>query len=320
MRQIGIFPAAGGLGSSTYTHLLALVPHENVTLIARDPSKIPNDYTDSGVTKRTASYESSASDLEAAFAGLDTLFLISYPSFVHDYRVKVQFPAIDAARRAGVKHIFYSSLAYARERDSTSKAEVMQAHLSTEKYLAKLAADDKAFSYTVIREGLYCESFPIYTSFLDLEDPGDGVIRIPHDGSGPGVAWAKQDELGEASAKMIARQATKPEGSRYENQIVLLTGSKVWTIKETVQALGRVIGKELKLEKVGVEEYARQKGNVEKFGKPESGMAQSWSSAFEAIKDGECAVVSPALRDILGREPEGFEETLRSGVKFQDKA
>jgi hypothetical protein len=62
--------------------------------------------------------------------------------------------AIDAARRAGVKHIYYTSLAFG----SPSKAGVMRAHLRTEAYLATLSD----LKVTVIREGLYNESWPLY--------------------------------------------------------------------------------------------------------------------------------------------------------------
>ncbi|KAG8670944.1 hypothetical protein FPOAC1_004179 [Fusarium poae] len=185
MTQIGIFPASGALGTSTYTHLLSQVPNEKVTLINRYPEKVPKKYTEKGTIVRQASYESSAEDLQAAFSGVDVLFLISYPSHVHEYRTKVHTKAIDAAVKAGVKHIFYSSLGFASIGEVTTKAEVMGAHLDSEKHLKELAQKDDGFTFTSVREGLYSESFPIYTSFLDLKNPPSKVL-IPHNGSGPG--------------------------------------------------------------------------------------------------------------------------------------
>ena len=85
---IGIFPAAGALGTSTYTHLLQLVPPDQVILINRHPEKVPQSHVKSGVRVRQASYESDSSELEKAFGGVNILFLISYPDFVHEYRVK----------------------------------------------------------------------------------------------------------------------------------------------------------------------------------------------------------------------------------------
>lgn len=320
MSRIAIFPASGGLGASTYTHLLSLVPPQNVTLISRDPSKIPTQYTAAGAKTVQASYESRTADLEAAFTGADILFLISYPSHVHDYRVHVQLPAIDAARRAGVKHVFYSSLGYAGQRGRESKAVVMQAHLDTEAYLARLAAEDPSqFSYTAIREGLYSESYPIYTSFFSPQAPDDGIIRIPHDGSAPGIAWVKKDELGEASAKLIAGYATSaPASFTWKNEVMLLTGPRAWTLNETAEALSKIAGREVRIEEVGLEEYVRQKGNVEKFGGDET-LMRSWATAFDGVRAGECAVVTSTLGQILGREPEAFDVTIARGVGLQDK-
>lgn len=89
-KEIAIFPASGGLGGSTHRHLLQLVPNDRVTLICRHPDKIEAVYKQAGVTVRKATYESSPQELELAFSGIDVLFLVSYPSHVHDYRVKVR--------------------------------------------------------------------------------------------------------------------------------------------------------------------------------------------------------------------------------------
>lgn len=87
--DVGIFPASGGLGGSTYNHLLKLVPNNQIILISRHPEKVPPAIVKAGVRIRKASYESSPTELEEVFRGVDILFLISYPSHVHEYRVKV---------------------------------------------------------------------------------------------------------------------------------------------------------------------------------------------------------------------------------------
>lgn len=99
-KEIGIFPASGGLGGSTYRHLLKLVPNDRVTLICRYPEKVEAEYKQTGVTVRKATYESTPQELELAFSGMEVLFLISYPSHVHDYRRKVSCrPKPDHVRR-----------------------------------------------------------------------------------------------------------------------------------------------------------------------------------------------------------------------------
>lgn len=307
MKTVGIFPASGALGTSTYTHLLSKVPNDNVTLISRFPEKRPKPYMDNGVVCRQASYESSAEDLLKAFSGIDVLFLISYPSHQHQLRTQLQLPAIDAAYRAGVKHIFYSSLAFALSKQKSTKAEVMGAHLDSEAYLENLAKDDPAFSWTTVREGLYSESYPIYTAFFDVENPSTR-IRIPHDGSGRGVSWVKRDELGEATAQLIANYAKDPSGFNFINQIVEFTGSKEWTLAETVALVSRVLGTGISIEEVSVEEYAEQSQVLAGFGSKE--LAKTWATAWDAIRAGETAPVVVTLREVLGREPEAYETTI----------
>ncbi|KAI6753644.1 hypothetical protein HG531_005813 [Fusarium graminearum] len=310
--QIGIFPASGALGTSTYTHLLSQVPNDKVTLINRYPEKVPKKYIEKGTTVRQASYESSAEDLEAVFSGVDVLFLISYPSHVHEYRTKVHTKAIDAAVKAGVKHVFYSSLGFASLGKDFTKAEVMGAHLDSEKRLKELAERNSGFTFTSVREGLYSESFPIYTSFLDLKNPPSKVL-IPHDGSGPGVSWVKRDELGEGTARLIASYAESPSTFGYINKIVTLTGTKSFSLAETMEVLSRAAGKHFEIQQISVEEYTNLPQIKEYFGTEEK--ATTWATAWEAIRAGETAGVTTTLKELLGREPESFEKTIGEFVE-----
>jgi uncharacterized protein YbjT (DUF2867 family) len=314
MARIGIFPASGALGTSTYTNLLSQVPNNQVTLINRYPEKVPKKYVENGVTVRQASYESSAEDLEAVFAGVDILFLISYPSSVHLYRTKVQTKALNAAQKAGVKHIFYSSLAYALVNAESAKAVVMAAHLDSEAHLKQLARANSGLSWTSIREGLYAESFPVYSGLPGFNNP-PSTIRIPEDPNGPGVSWVRQDELGEGSARLIASYAKSPSTFEYTNKIVTLSGPKSWTWAEAVEVLSRVTGKNISIEKVSLEEYKNQPQMKAYFGTEET--ANTLDSAWEAIRGGEAAGVTTTLAEILGREPQSFEKTIEEFVKKQ---
>lgn len=312
MKTIGIFPASGALGGSTVKHLLPRAPNDKAILISRHPEKTRSIPGAEGATIRQALYESSPSELEEVFRDIEVLFLISYPSHVRDYRVKVQLPAIDAAKRAGVKHIFYSSLAFALPFDESSRAEVMQAHLECEKRLSELSLSDPGFTYTSIREGLYHESFPIYTSFWTLENPSDEIL-IPHDGRGPGVSWVKRDELGEATATLMVQYATEADSFRWTNKTVLLTGPQNWTLADTVAALGQAVNKPVRIREVSVDEWAKLPQVLDYFG--EESKARTWATAWEAIRAGETSYVSSTLKDILGREPEPFDVSIQKLAK-----
>lgn len=185
----------------------------------------------------------------------------------------------------------------------------MQAHLDTEKYLNSLAVKDSTFTYTVIRIGLYTESFPLYTGFFDLKNPRSS-IKIPHNGAAPGISWAKQDELGEAAALLISSYAKSPKTFPHVNKTIVLSGPCALSLSETVETLGRVLRKTVQLQEVSIEEYATQPSVKEggTYGAGDS--AHVWASVFEAIRLGEAATVTPILTQTLGREPESFEQTI----------
>ncbi|RAK96063.1 NmrA-like family protein [Aspergillus ibericus CBS 121593] len=305
MTKIGVFPAAGGLGTSIINHLHKLKLTSDLILIARKPDSLA-EFTRAGATVRRADYDDPAT-LRGVFDGVDVLMLISYASFEIEYRVEAHKRAIDAARSSGVKHIFYSSLAFAGDLEQTSVAHVMGAHLRTEQYLAGLPD----ITYTAIREGLYSESYPIYTSWFDIHNPAD-EIAIPHSGDGPGVAWAKRDELGEATAKLVAHYAKKSEGFPYLNRVLLLSGPRVISLKETVDLLGQAVGKPLRIREISVDEYVALPQHGTKHTYHGIDLSREWASAWDAIRLGETAVMTPLLREILGREPESFETTVNN--------
>ncbi|KAJ5508004.1 hypothetical protein N7527_010147 [Penicillium freii] len=304
--KIGVFPASGALGSSIINHLVKLVPESDLVLSARHPEKL-HDLKQAGATVRRADYDE-PSTLDTAFEGVDVLMLVSYASFEIDHRVKAHRLAIDAAIKSGVKHIFYSSLGFGGDLTNHTIAHVMGAHIETEKYLSSL--QDK-ISYTIVREGLYTESFPIYTAFFDPQDPADDVT-IPHSGTGPGVAWVKRDELGEATAKLIASYVNNPTSFKYVNKALLLSGSREISLAETVEIIGRAIGKPLKIREISVDEYVKLPQIGDKHTYKGVNLSREWATAWEAIKRGEAAVVSPALGEILGREPESYETTIQA--------
>ncbi|KAL8994024.1 MAG: hypothetical protein Q9169_005903 [Polycauliona sp. 2 TL-2023] len=318
MSKLAIFPASGKLGTSLYTHLLTLVDPSNVVLISRDPSKIPLEYLEKGAIARKADYDSPES-LENAFDGVSYLVLISYPSIEHEHRFEVQKKAITAARnsRPGVSHIFYTSLAFGGNAETTSAAHVMQAHLATEEFL-RLAAypttqqEQKPFSYTAIREAIYSESWPLYTGFPNINKANE--VRIPHDGSTPGIAFAKIEDLGEATARLVHGVYTDSPGAvaHYMNKCITLSGPRAWSIAEVIELLSKIWDRDIKIKRVSVEEYVQEEVVQEQLQSHGPGdVPWWWATSFQAIEGGETAFVTGELEELLGREPEGFEITLR---------
>lgn len=192
-------------------------------------------------------------------------------------------------------------------------AHVMQAHLDTERYLEECRQKHADFAYTVIREGLYSESYPLYTAFFNPAQPRS-EIKIPHDGSGPGVAWVKREELGEGTAELIHRFVKQPTQFTWRNQVVLLSGQKVLTLAETVEVLGEVANAPVHIKQVSDDEFATQPEVPPNFTYRGVDLSKPWATAFEAFRSGEGAHVSPLLKELLGREPEDFKTTVQNSL------
>lgn len=187
----------------------------------------------------------------------------------------------------------------------------MQAHLDCEKHLASHAEADPGFTYTSIREGLYSESFSLYLGFFDPKAASDGAeVTIPHDGSGPGVSWVQRDELGEASAKLIAMYCGVGQfPQQLVNGKVLLSGTREISLAETLDILGKTVGKSFKIREISVDEYIKLPQVARTF---DESKARTWATAWEGIRAGEAALVTQNLEELLGRKPEEYEKTIKA--------
>lgn len=160
--------ATGGLGSQVLKHLLSLLPASEIIVSYSTASHPPTHLASTGVQLRHGDF-AHPETLTAAFAGADALLLVSYPGIAHAQRVAMHTNAIDAAKRAGVRRVYYTSLAFA----SDSGAAVMQAHLETEAYLKQ-----SGLVYTIMREGIYSESFPLYLGLSGLKIPQSCLLTL----------------------------------------------------------------------------------------------------------------------------------------------
>ncbi|KAI9061383.1 NmrA-like family protein [Trametes sanguinea] len=290
MTKYVITGATGGLGSQVFKYLLKLVPASDVVVSLYNPTGATQAIKESGVEIRRGDYGDPAS-LDAAFAGADKLLIVSYPSIAHELRVKHHQNAIDAAKRAGVKHVYYTSLAFAGD----SVAAVMQAHIDTERYLKA-----SGLTYTIIREGIYSESYPLYFGFFNPAEGKDEVVVPYSDG---GIAWVSREDLGEGTAKLMV------EGG-YENQTLLFSGSRSITLKEIADKVSSLLGRNVQLVVSTEEDYVRT--NLGKNGpRGEEEFLRKWATTYKALARGELDVVDSLLQKIVKRELKPFEETLK---------
>ncbi|KAI0031125.1 NAD(P)-binding protein [Vararia minispora EC-137] len=287
--------ATGGLGSQVLKHIVNLVPASDIVISTTDPGRVrASDMIPPGVEVREGDFLRPAT-LPAAFAGADALLLVSYPSIAHSLRVSAHKNAIDAARAAGVRRVFYTSLAFG---DSSSVA-VMRAHLDTEAYLKQ-----SGLAYTIIREGTYAEVAPLFFGFFNPSTSTE--VYVPGDGP---VAWAARDDLGEATAKIVA-------GDAFPNATVLLSGpgKNVLTLAQLAEFFSTQLGREVRLHVVSVDEYVRRHTNaLEPRGDPD--FLREWATTYDALIRGDLGVVDPLLERMLGRPARTMADCMKDLLK-----
>ncbi|OJT13276.1 Quinone oxidoreductase 2 [Trametes pubescens] len=292
MTKYVITGATGRLGSEVFKYLLKLVPASDIVVSLYNPSGATPLIKESGVEIRRGDYGDPAS-LDAAFAGADKLLIVSYPTITYELRVQRHKSAIDAAKHAGVAHVYYTSFALAGD----SVAAVMRAHIDTERYLK-----ESGLTYTVLREGIYSESYPLYVGFFDPAE-GKEEIVVPYS-DGP-IAWVTREDLGEGTAKIMVQGG-------FENEIRLLCGSGAFTLSEIAEKISYspLLGRSVRLVVVSEDEYV--KANV---GRPgmlgEEEFLRGWATTYKALGRGEAGVVDPLLQEVLGRELTPFDDILK---------
>jgi uncharacterized protein YbjT (DUF2867 family) len=211
--------------------------------------------------------------------------------------------AIDAAVKVGVKHIYYSSLAFS----NPSKAGVMRAHVRTEKYINDLAEQGK-INYTIIREGLYNESWPLYFGYYwSLKQDERKVILVAGDGP---ISWTAIEDMAYATAKIITAST-----EAWKGKTCYLSQSKTWTLGDIARIVSRQKTEDVSMKTVSKKEY-------EDYYVTERGVERAnvewWSSTYDALKDGECDIKDSTLENILqeaGRKPKPLEATIEEMMR-----
>ena len=213
-------------------------------------------------------------------------------------REKHHIAAIKATQKAGVEHVYYTSLAFT----SDSGAGVMRAHLRTEEFLRSL----EGMKYKIIREGLYNESWPLYLGYYyDLK--GDDRKEILVAGDGP-VSWTSIADLGYATALVLAEALR-----RYEGKTFYLSSPTTKTLKDVSAIVSEIKGREIGLMIVSRAEYEKF---YTEMGRDRASV-EWWSSTYAALGHDECHIEDGTLGDLFsvtGKEPKPIAETVNEMI------
>ena len=227
--MIVITGASGQLGRLVIQSLLTKVPASRIVAAVRNPEKV-SDLAALGVQVRRADYTDSSS-LDAAFQGAEKVLLISSSEI--GQRQTQHRNAINAARRAGVALLAYTSLLHA----DTSPLGLAGEHVATEAWLGQ-----SGVPFVLLRNGWYTENYlasipPALQHGAFIGSAGEGRI-----------ASAARADYAEAAA--VALTTPEQSGKVYE-----LAGDGAYTLAGFAAELSRQSGKAIPYVDMSENEY-----------------------------------------------------------------
>lgn len=235
---VAVTGATGQLGRIVIEKLKAKIPASDIVALARAPEKA----ADLGVSARAADYEKPET-LVPALASVDTLLLISSSEI--GKRAVQHGNVIDAAKKAGVKRIVYTSLLHA----DTSPLNLAGEHVQTE---AALTAS--GIAYTILRNGWYSEN---HTGSIGGALAGGAFIGSAGEGK---IAAAPRVDYAEAAVAAAT-------GEGHEGRIYELAGDTAWTLADLAAEISGQTGRDIPYRNLPEAEYAKA---LVGFGLPEA--------------------------------------------------
>jgi NAD(P)H dehydrogenase (quinone) len=280
--KIVISGASGGLASETISALLGRgVAPEKLILVTRTPEKL-SSLQERGAEVRAGDFNKPDS-LPGAFAGGRALFLISTNG--GGDRVAQHSAAINAARRAGIKHIVYTSWINAID---GNPAVVSKDHRATEDALRR-----SGVPYTILRNQRYSDGLVAEAS----KAVGAGVL-ITNAGLGKWAPVARRD-CAEAAAVVLTTSGH--EGRTYD-----ITGPDLISERDFASIVSGISGRSVRVADVDDATYVSM---LEQGGVPEAG-ARAAASFGIATRTNYMNIKSETLQLLLGRKPQSVRELL----------
>ncbi|TFW72325.1 NAD(P)-dependent oxidoreductase [Methylotenera oryzisoli] len=227
--MIVITGATGQLGRLVITSLLKTIPASNIVAAVRNLDKA-KDLADLGVQVRHADY-SQPESWDTALAGASKVLLISSNEI--GQRFAQHRTVIDAAKRANVKLLAYTSLLHA----DTSPLGLAAEHLSTEQYLA-----NSGVPFVLLRHGWYTEN---YTGSLAASIAHGTLYGSAGDGK---IASASRADYAQADATVLTTE--NQAGKIYE-----LVGDSAYTLTELAAEVSKQTGKTINYVNLPEQDY-----------------------------------------------------------------
>jgi NAD(P)H dehydrogenase (quinone) len=224
--------ATGHLGHLVVEHLLARGTDPASIVATGRRTEALSDLAAQGVRTAKVDFADPAT-LDAALEAGDTVLLVS--SSEVGQRVAQHANVIDAAKRAGVARIVYTSASKA----DTSPLILAPEHKATEELIRA-----SGVPFTILRNGWYTEN---YGQSVEQAKATGSFVGSVGDGR---VSSASRTDYAEAAAVVLTTDGH--EGAVYE-----LSGDVAWTQPELAQAISELIGREVTYQDLSPEDHSK---------------------------------------------------------------
>ncbi|AYH08010.1 SDR family oxidoreductase [Pectobacterium parmentieri] len=227
--MIAITGASGQLGRLVIAQLLEKIPASDIVALVRDVNKVA-DLSALGVQVKAADYNQPEA-LVSALQGVDNVLLIS--SSEVGQRVAQHRNVIEAAAKAGVKLLAYTSLLHADK----SPLALAEEHRQTEALLK-----DSGLPHVLLRNGWYTENYAASIP-VALEH---GVF-IGSAGEGK-ITSATREDFAAAAVAVLTQEGQA--GKVYE-----LAGDEPYTLAELAAEISKQSGKSIGYQNLSEAEF-----------------------------------------------------------------
>lgn len=269
--KLVITGATGQLGRLVLQHLLYKLPANQIIAVVRHLEKA-SALMDSGVEIRQGDYNDPES-LRHALKGGTKLLFISSPDSDDPLRIVQHANVVKAARDADIKHIAYTSFAFAEDNPYAL------VHLATE-----YAIRSTHIPYTFLRNGGYSEFF-INPTLQKSVETGLIITNARHGR----INSVSRSDLALAAAIVLTEDG-------HENQAYNLVSGHPWTFDELAEVLSEVSGKSVIHRSVSFEEEMEtlmQAGMSER-------LAQTTAFVYKTVAEGTMEKTGNDLRKLIG--------------------
>ncbi|MER7458866.1 NmrA family NAD(P)-binding protein [Micromonospora sp. NPDC126480] len=218
-----------------------------------------------------------------AFAGVTAMFLMRPPAIGNVRRDLL--PAVDAARRAGVRHVVFLSL------QGADRIRVVP-HGTVERWLIGSGVD-----YTFVRPSFFCQNLSGVHA-PDIRDR-DSIVVPAGDGA---TAFVDADDVAAVAATALLHPA------EHAGRTWTVTGPQALTYTEVADILSAELGRTVRYTRPGLLRYSRHAHRRLAMPWPQVAVT---AAIYTTARLGLAAGLTTDIRTVLGRDPVDFAAFAR---------